>query len=72
MKQKHKYIEDILICIRIKENTMKNFKNYTPEKYSESKFQQVEEGIYCTKDPYGISSKDIYVTSLSFEMEPEL
>ena len=50
---------------------MKNFKNYTPEKYSESKFQQVEEGIYCTKDPYGISSKDIYVTSLSFEMEPE-
>lgn len=50
---------------------MKNFKNYTPEKYSESKFQQVEEGIYCTKDPYGISSKDIYMTSLSFEMEPE-
>ena len=31
----------------------------------------MEEGIYCTKDPYGISSKDIYVTSLSFEMEPE-
>lgn len=50
---------------------MKNFKNYTPEKYSESKFQQVEEGIYRTKDPYGMSSEDIYVTSLSFEMEPE-
>lgn len=49
MKQKHKYIEDILICIRIKENTMKNFKNYTPEKYSESKFQQVEKAFIVQK-----------------------
>ena len=36
---------------------MKNFRNYTPEKYSSSDFQKIEEGIY--------------VTSLSFEMEPE-
>ncbi len=48
---------------------MKNFNNYTAEKYSESGFQKVEEGIYRTKDPYG--NEEIYVTSLSFELEPE-
>lgn len=48
---------------------MKNFNNYTAEKYSESGFQKVEEGIYRTKDPYG--DGEIYVTSLSFELEPE-
>lgn len=48
---------------------MKNFSNYTAEKYSESEFQKVEEGIYRTKDPYG--DGEIYVTSLSFELEPE-
>lgn len=48
---------------------MKNFSNYTAEKYSESGFQKVEEGIYRTKDPYG--NEQIYVTSLSFELEPE-
>ena len=50
---------------------MKNIKNYTPEKYAASDFQKIEEGIYKTKDPYGISEKDIFVTSLTFEMEPE-
>lgn len=51
---------------------MKNFRNYTPEKYSSSDFQKIEEGIYRTKNPYsGISDREIFVTSLSFEMEPE-
>ena len=48
---------------------MKNFKDYTPEKYSSSDFKQIEEGIYKTKSPYG--NEDIFVTSLSFEMETE-
>ena len=43
---------------------MKNFKNYTPEKYSKPEFQKVEEGIYKTNDPYGIVKEGIYVTSL--------
>lgn len=50
---------------------MKNFKDYTPEKYSKPEFQKVEEGIYRTKDPYGIVKDGIYVTSLSFEAEPD-
>ena len=50
---------------------MKNFKNYTPEKYIKSEFQEIEEGIYKTKSPYGGHEEDIFVTSLSFEMEPE-
>lgn len=48
---------------------MKNFSNYTAEKYSDSGFQKVEEGIYRTKNPYGRG--EIYVTSLTFELEPE-
>ena len=50
---------------------MKNFKNFTPEKYSKPEFQNVEEGIYKTEDPYGIVKEGIYVTSLSFEAEPD-
>ena len=52
---------------------MKNFKNYTPEKYAKPDFQEIEEGIYKTKSPYPLVSgdKDVFVTSLSFEMEPE-
>lgn len=49
---------------------MKNFKNFMPEKYAGSDFQKVEEGIYKTKSPYD-SKEEIFVTSLSFEMEPE-
>ena len=48
---------------------MKNFKSYTPEKYSSPDFKQIEEGIYRTKNPY--EDEDIFVTSLSFEMETE-
>ncbi len=48
---------------------MKNFQNFTPEKYAASDFQKVSDGIYKTKSPYG--SGDIFVTSLTFEMEPE-
>lgn len=50
---------------------MKNFRNYMPEKYKRSDFQKMEEGIYKTKSPYGNKGEDIFVTSLSFEMEPE-
>lgn len=51
---------------------MKNFRNYTPEKYATPAFRKIEEGIYQTKCPYGtISDREIFVTSLCFEMEPE-
>ena len=50
---------------------MKNFQNYKAEKYMKSDFQEIEEGIYKTKSPYGGGEEEIFVTSLSFEMEPE-
>lgn len=50
---------------------MKNFKNYTPTKYMTPDFQEIENGIYKTKSPYGTKGEDIFVTSLTFEMEPE-
>ncbi|MDE7230125.1 MAG: hypothetical protein K2N56_06550 [Oscillospiraceae bacterium] len=50
---------------------MKNFQSYRAEKYSDTKkFTEVEDGIYKTKDPYGITGGDVYVTSLTFEHEP--
>ena len=48
---------------------MKNFQNFTPQKYMTSGFQKISDGIYKTKSPY--DSNDIFVTSLTFEMEPE-
>lgn len=48
---------------------MKNFQNYTSEKYSKPDYEKIEEGIYRTKSPY--NENMIFVTSLSFEMEPE-
>lgn len=48
---------------------MKNFQNFTPKKYMTSDFQKISDGIYKTKFPY--DSNDIFVTSLTFEMEPE-
>lgn len=48
---------------------MKNFQSYIPEKYSGSNYRKVEEGIYRTKSPY--DEDEIFVTSLSFETEPE-
>ena len=48
---------------------MKNFQNFTPQKYMTSDFQRISDGIYKTKSPY--DSNDIFVTSLTFEMEPE-
>lgn len=51
---------------------MKNFQNYKAAKYAGKKYTEVEDGIYRTKDPYSIiEGKDIYVTSLTFELEPE-
>ena len=51
---------------------MKNFQNYTPEKYHAPDIEEVEPGIYLAPNPYKeINGKDkIYVTSLTFEMEP--
>ncbi len=48
---------------------MKNFQNFTPQKYMTSDFQKISDGIYKTKSTY--DSNDIFVTSLTFEMEPE-
>lgn len=48
---------------------MKNFQNFTPQKYMTSDFQKISDGIYKTTSPY--DSNDIFVTSLTFEMEPE-
>lgn len=52
---------------------MKNFENYLSPKYMTSDFQKVEDGIYKTKikTPYGFKNGEIFVTSLTFEMEPE-
>lgn len=52
---------------------MKNFKNYKPEKYGKADYQEIEDGIYKTKirSTLGSGYLDVYVTSLSFEMEPE-
>ena len=51
---------------------MTHFRNYTPEKYAGPGFEEMEEGIYKTKDPYNIvKGGTVYVTSLSFQMEPD-
>lgn len=52
---------------------MKNFQNYKPEKYRKTDYQEIEDGIYKTKirSALGNGYLDVYVTSLSFEMEPE-
>lgn len=48
---------------------MKNFCSYKAEKYSENKYKEIEDGIYQTADPFGMNDGDIYVTSLTFELE---
>ena len=53
---------------------MRNFENYTPEKYMTSDYQKIEDGIYKTKSPYKTlkeETENIFVTSLAFEMEPD-
>lgn len=51
---------------------MTHFRDYTPEKYATPDYEKIEEGIYKAKDPYGIVKDGmVYVTSLSFQMEPE-
>ncbi|MFC0581982.1 hypothetical protein [Micrococcoides hystricis] len=45
---------------------MKNIRVYTPEKYASSDYEKVDENIYRQL------SDGTYVTSLSFEQEPEL
>lgn len=51
---------------------MKDFKDYTPKKYKTAEYQQMGDGIYKTKHRMlEHSQEEIFVTSLSFEMEPE-
>lgn len=48
---------------------MKNFQSYKAEKYGSDKYKKIEDGIYRTADPFGMDDGDIYVTSLTFELE---
>ena len=48
---------------------MKNITIYTPEKYRSDKYTKVKENIYKTYDDF--LKQDSFVTSLSFEQEPE-
>ena len=41
------------------------------EKYATSDFYKIEEGIYKTKSRYSAGDEDVFVTSLTFEMEPD-
>ena len=50
---------------------MKNFQSFTPEKYAKPPYEAVEPGIYRAPDPYGITEDPVYVTSITFELEPE-
>ena len=47
---------------------MKNIQNYKAEKYRSCEYQEVEQDIYQIEDEDG---DDLFVTSLSFEQEPE-
>ena len=46
---------------------MKNIQNYTAKKYEKNDYNQIEDGIYKYKE----DNEVLYVTSLSFEQEPE-
>ena len=48
---------------------MKNITIYTHEKYRSDKYTKVKENIYKTYDDF--LKQDSFVTSLSFEQEPE-
>lgn len=54
--------------------TVRNFQNYASEKYIEPAYRLAEDGIYRGRNPYwkpGFGQEEIYVTSLTFEMEPD-
>lgn len=48
---------------------MKNINVYVAEKYKSSKYEEVEQNIYKTRDE--LIESECYVTSLSFEQELE-
>ena len=48
---------------------MKNITIYTPTKYNTDKYTKVKDNIYKTYDNF--MKQDSFVTSLSFEQEPE-
>lgn len=48
---------------------MKTIESYQAEKYQRTKYEEIESGIYQTKDEGG---ELLYVTSVSFVQEPDL
>lgn len=52
---------------------MKNFADYPAEKYTQPQYQQIEPGIYRIREKFSWDKeeKDVFVTSLTFEQEPE-
>ena len=52
---------------------MKNICNYAPEKYNDPKYKKIEENIYKIegRTMLGTMFDGVYVTSLTFEQEPE-
>ncbi len=51
---------------------MKNICSYIPEKYNSSKYKKIADGIYKIEGRTMLGTDGIYLTSLSFEQEPEL
>lgn len=51
---------------------MKNIRSYTPEKYSRPEYKKIADGIYKIEGRTMLGTDGIYLTSLSFEQEPEL
>lgn len=55
---------------------MKNIKVYDADKYMTSAYTKVENNIYKGRNPYynggSWESEEVYVTSLTFEQEPDL
>lgn len=65
-----KYLMRNLPCRNETEMRMKNISIYEAEKYQTDKYIRVKENIYKIYNDF--MQQDSYVTSLSFEQEPEL
>lgn len=50
---------------------MKDFQLFTPEKYAGPNYEKIVEGIYKTESPSDLWPEELYVTSLTFVMEPD-
>lgn len=51
---------------------MKNICSYSPEKYNRPEYKKIADGIYKFEGRTMLGTDGIYLTSLSFEQEPEL